>query len=172
MAVLVPTRCGTGACTSFSIRSRLDYRASSLKASSPENPSTGGGHMPGNGCRRSGQRFRFRVIVIRRTLINRHRKNLVQDCFSSIPRIFPAADPPSPEAACAHCITEKPAKSLDTVIPDPGYRYFLKVLAVTLTARANASAKGRRIQTGCRLTGDTRYSTQADRNNGREAFLA
>ena len=51
-------------------------------------------------------------------------------------------------------------------------RYFLKVLAVILTARANASANGRRIQDGCTLTGDTRYSTQADRNDGRAAFLA
>ena len=76
------------------------------------------------------------------------------------------------ETVCSCGVTENPVKICPVLVFDQNYRYFLKVLAVILTAKANASAKGRRTQDGCRLTGDTRYSTQVDRNNGREAFLA
>jgi hypothetical protein len=48
----------------------------------------------------------------------------------------------------------------------------LKVLAVMVTAKANARAKGRMIQDGCKLMGNARYSTQAVMINGMAAFLA
>ena len=38
-------------------------------------------------------------------------------------------------------------------------RYFLKVLAVMVTAKAKARANGKMIQDGCKLNGSARYST-------------
>ena len=52
------------------------------------------------------------------------------------------------------------------------YKYFLKVLAVTVTVRANPMANGRITQDGCRLNGSDRYSTQAMITSGSAAFFA
>ena len=48
----------------------------------------------------------------------------------------------------------------------------MKVLAVMVTAKANASANGKMIQDGSRLNGNAKYSTQAMIIGGIAAFFA
>jgi len=51
-------------------------------------------------------------------------------------------------------------------------RYFLKVLEVIATVKANNAEKGKTIKVGCRLNGEAKYTTQVITTRGSAVFLA